>query len=53
MTDHDQHLTDRIYAEGCAQCGAEGVAVDWLLNVRRFGLERANRIEDEREETNR
>ncbi len=48
MTNHDDHVTSKAYVEGCERCEAEGEAVDWLLNVRRFGLDKANRMEDDR-----
>lgn len=42
LTEHDRHVIDRTFVDGCDECQRDADAVDWLMAVRRFGLDAAN-----------
>ena len=41
---HDEHITKREYHADCDDCIQEANGIDWLLAVRKFGIEVANQM---------
>jgi hypothetical protein len=41
---HLLHLENNEWHEDCEECQIDHVAIDWLLAVRKFGIETANKM---------
>ena len=44
MTQHEQHIDQLVWIKDCPECQKESKAIDWLLAVRKYGLETANEM---------
>jgi hypothetical protein len=43
-TNHQQHLENHEWVESCSECHSDATAIDWLMAVRTYGLETANKM---------
>lgn len=43
-TDHTEHADKDEWHADCTECHTDADAIDWLLAVRKYGIETANRM---------